>query len=380
MSLAVRIIAIILVMVLLSFAGYYYMKETTGVKEVVVEEKFKLHDDLLGLSFADDKIGWAVGRYGTIIHTTDGGENWEYQKSGTEATLLGVDTTSVDKAWIVGKEGTVLSTADRGKTWKKVTLGIKDMLCDIQFFNAQEGWIVGEFETVFHTTNGGTNWERQHGGEPPPIDVSQIGEDELVGEDFGMEEEVYTLNSVYFLDSQLGWAAGEYGTVMHTKDGGATWVKQDCGTENTLMDVEFVRFKGKLWGFVVGLDSTILKSLDGGETWTKEKPSKYGHYYGVTFRRVGPSVVKYDAFAVGQGIIAYYGYLRNPALQNWMPPAEMKTDISYDWLSKICFISESGDEAIAVGEGGIILRAPAGGHEWYPMNYPRKNAEQVLNP
>ena len=80
MSLAVRIIAIILVMVLLSFAGYYYMKETTGVKEVVVEEKFKLHDDLLGLSFADDKIGWAVGRYGTIIHTTDGGENWSIRK------------------------------------------------------------------------------------------------------------------------------------------------------------------------------------------------------------------------------------------------------------------------------------------------------------
>ena len=380
MSLTFRIIAIILVMALLSLAGYYYMEKTTGVKEVIVEEKFELHDDLLGLSFANEKNGWAVGRYGTIVCTTDGGESWEYQKSGTMSTLLGVSNPSVDQGWIVGKEGTVLHSTDKGKTWKKVSLGVKDMLCDVQFIDTQEGWIVGEFETVFHTSDGGANWERQHGGEPPPIDISQIGEDELVGEDFGVEEEVYTLNSVFFLDNQLGWTAGEYGAVMHTKDGGKTWVKQDCGTKNSLMDVEFILFEGKLWGFAVGLDSTILETVDGGETWTKEKPSKYGHYYGVTFRRVGPRVVKYDAFAVGQGIIAYYGYMRNPALQNWMPPAEMKTDISYDWLYRICFISESGEEAIAVGEGGLIVRAPAGGHEWYLINYPKKSADQVLNP
>lgn len=380
MSLTARIIAIILVMVLLSLAGYYYMRLTTGTKEVVAEKKFELHDDLLGLAFADEKNGWAVGRYGTILHTADGGESWNYQKSNVQSTLLGVSTPGVDNGWIVGKDGMVLHTIDEGKTWKKVTLGIKNMLCDVQFINAQEGWIVGEFEMVFHTTDGGKNWERQYGGEPPPIDISRIGEDELVEEDFGTEEEVYTLNSLFFLDNQLGWSVGEYGTVLHTKDGGKNWAKQNCGTEHSLMDVQFIRYEGNLWGFAVGLDSTILKTMDGGQTWTKEKPSIDAHYYGVTFRRFGPRIVKYDAFAVGQGVIAYYGYLRNPALQNWMPPAEMKTDINYDWLSKICFISQTGEEAIAVGEGGIILRAPAGGHEWYLIDYPIKKADQVLNP
>jgi photosystem II stability/assembly factor-like uncharacterized protein len=52
-----------------------------------------------------------------------------------------------------------------------------------------------------------------------------------------------TLEAVDFVDSELGWAVGDQGTVIHTTDGGATWQSQDPGTGNAeilLHDIDFV--------------------------------------------------------------------------------------------------------------------------------------------
>ena len=117
------------------------------------------------------------------------------------------------------------------------------------------------------------------------LDISQLKEGEVVKENFGAEEEIYTLNSVYFLNPQMGWVVGEYGTVIKTTDGGKTWEKLKSGTGNTLLEVDFF---DQNFGFAVGLDATILKTVDGGKTWTAESPNKKTHYYGVTFRRGGP--------------------------------------------------------------------------------------------
>ncbi len=165
--------------------------------------------------------------------------------------------------------------------------------------------------------------------------------------------------------------------LLGTADGGRTWQNQPSGTDHSLMDVEFVT---PAFGLAVGLDSIILKTYDGGKTWTPEKPTVKTHYYGVTFRRYGPDVVRHDAFAVGQGVIAYYSYLKKSYLQNWMPAAEMKYDITYNWLYKIAFNARTGEEGIAVGQNGLVLRTPSGGHEWLQVEYPAKQAAQVLNP
>ena len=36
-------------------------------------------NSLISVFFLDEMKGWAVGNYGAIIHTTDGGENWSQQ-------------------------------------------------------------------------------------------------------------------------------------------------------------------------------------------------------------------------------------------------------------------------------------------------------------
>jgi len=372
-----RIVLIVVFMAAVIGVSYWYMQVTTGVVEEAKAEKWRLRDHLLGLSFCDETNGWAVGQYGTVLKTTDGGKSWNYQKSGVNDHLMSVFAVSPEIAWSVGELGSVIHTIDGGKTWGEAKTWTKYFYSDVHFVTPQEGWIVGEFESIFHTTDGGATWKKVNGGEPEPIDFSQLASGELVSADFGIEEEVYTLNSVYFIDKEHGWAAGEYGVIIATIDGGKTWNKQKSGTDHSLMDIEFVTPE---FGITVGLDSIILKTLDGGQTWTKEKPTVKTHYYAVTFRRYGPDVVRHDAFAVGQGVIAYYSYLKKPYLQNWMPAADMKYDITYNWLSKIVFNSSTGEKGIVVGENGIVLHTPSGGHEWVQIDYPRKSVELVLNP
>lgn len=49
---------------------------------------------ILGLSFVDDRHGWAVGAFGTILATTDGGQTWQRQRAGgSRAAVLGFFST-----------------------------------------------------------------------------------------------------------------------------------------------------------------------------------------------------------------------------------------------------------------------------------------------
>jgi len=48
-----------------------------------------------------------------------------------------------------------------------------------------------------------------------------------------------TLYSVYFTDSNTGWAVGDFGAILKTTDGGTSWTLQSSGTTNDLESVYF---------------------------------------------------------------------------------------------------------------------------------------------
>ena len=81
------------------------------------------------------------------------------------------------------------------------------------------------------------------------------------------------LKSVYFTDSNTGYAVGDLGTILKTNNGGTTWTVLSSGTTNRLYSVYFTDANT---GYAVGgeylssLTQTgiILKTSDGGITWT----------------------------------------------------------------------------------------------------------------
>src|SRR5581483_8657096 len=95
-------------------------------------------------SFTDANTGTATGDNGTIIRTTDGGNNWIIQSSGTTNTLYGVSFTDVNLGTAVGAAGTILRTTDGGNTWSSQTSGTTNGLLAVSFTDANTGTAVGE--------------------------------------------------------------------------------------------------------------------------------------------------------------------------------------------------------------------------------------------
>ena len=68
-------------------------------------------------------MAWAVGDSGTILQTTNGGEEWLLQTSGTIKKLNGLQFIDSDFGFAVGDTGTVLKTTDGGISWVVLQIG-----------------------------------------------------------------------------------------------------------------------------------------------------------------------------------------------------------------------------------------------------------------
>ncbi|MEW6301664.1 MAG: YCF48-related protein [Thermodesulfobacteriota bacterium] len=79
---------------------------------------------LYGVYFVSPQQGWVVGQDGTVGHTRDGGETWEFQPVATREALYDVGIVG-ETGWIVGDKGTVLVSVDGGTTWERKELGLE---------------------------------------------------------------------------------------------------------------------------------------------------------------------------------------------------------------------------------------------------------------
>lgn len=152
--------------------------------------------DFFGGFMLDQNTGYAVGDNQVLCKTTDGGESfvvyeWNGYLDFTGIKLWGVHATSDLNAWAVADSGVVFRTTDGGNYWSRITIaGPEDNLMDIHFINASIGYIAGYNGKIFKTTDGGENWIQE-----PEITDNQ-------------------LNSVFFISENLGWAVGDFGTIL----------------------------------------------------------------------------------------------------------------------------------------------------------------------
>ncbi|WP_372870158.1 WD40/YVTN/BNR-like repeat-containing protein [Shewanella sp.] len=75
------------------------------------------------------------------------------------------------------------------------------------------------------------------------------------------------LNKVFFINPMKGWAVGHDATIIHTKDGGNTWIKQFEAPEleRPFMDILFIN---ESTGFAIGAYGLFYKTMDGGASWS----------------------------------------------------------------------------------------------------------------
>ena len=120
-------------------------------------------NSLSSVYFTDSNTGWVVGSCGTILKTTDGGENWSQQISGFDDNFHSTFFVNENTGWAVGSSGTIVKTTDGGDNWFYQNSGTNEYLFAVDFINQNTGWVVGD-GIVLRTTDSGNNWEPQISG------------------------------------------------------------------------------------------------------------------------------------------------------------------------------------------------------------------------
>ena len=98
----------------------------------------------------------------------------------------------------------------------------------------------------------------------------------------------YPLNSVSFGDALHGVAVGGAGNIFSTSDGGATWTAIPPKTRFSLLSVEFVSDNN---GWAVGRGGVILRTENAGADWIEQETGTKLNLYGLHFaKKIGWAV------------------------------------------------------------------------------------------
>ncbi len=131
------------------FDGFVYMTQDDGEKF----RKASVEESLYGISFVTEDAGWAVGNFGAIFITDDGGRSWEIQESGTDRELNDVLFLSEEEGWAVGQDGIVLHTDNGGNTWTAQESRSRESLYKLVYTGRDYLLAVGEWSTILKYTD-----------------------------------------------------------------------------------------------------------------------------------------------------------------------------------------------------------------------------------
>ena len=208
---------------------------------------------LLSVFFVDANNGWAVGSNATVLWTGNGGEEWHTSPIDVEGDILGVHAVNISIVYLVTQSGEVWISQSAGDSWQHLTDSpTQDLLTGISGSNepSPRAWAVGHNDD---SNNNGT-FLQVHGDpgtSPPP-------QDDL----FGRPHDVAVLD-------QRGWVVGDSskgGYIQKTEDGGLSWLPPVWaeGDGSALKSVDFT--SPSLRGWAVG-DNHLVMTTTNGNDW-----------------------------------------------------------------------------------------------------------------
>ena len=198
---------------------------------------------LTDVSFIDDKRGHASGHDGVVLATGDAGETWSLLRhdAGKSGPLMSVWFATPELGFAVGRFGEAIRTLDGGKTWTPMKVGQGDA-ADRHLYKAFPGpagsvMITAESGLVYRSDDQGATW---------------------AGASTGNKGSLWT--GLTLKDGSVV-VAGMRGHFYRSADGGRTWRKIDVGSTASLTGMAQMS-DGRL--LVVGMNGTVVESADGG--------------------------------------------------------------------------------------------------------------------
>jgi len=187
----------------------------------------------------------------------------EPQDSNTTSSFRALAVVDEQIAWASGSGGTILKTTNGGEDWLNVSMGIPDSIDfrDIEAFSDKEAIILsaGSPGLVYRTINGGESWQLSYRDDRPEIFFDAMG----------------------FWDDKNGIAFGDAIDgrleLIKTSDGGKSWTRLPADQSPEALAGEggfaasgtcLITYGDSAVWIALGIpDSRVLYSSNRGETW-----------------------------------------------------------------------------------------------------------------
>jgi photosystem II stability/assembly factor-like uncharacterized protein len=203
---------------LITFISFSIHVHSQGTWENVISPTNKF---LKSVHFVDSLYGWAVGDSGIILHTSNGGNQWQLQNSST--------TNRIEDVYFITRNNGLAAS-----------------------------WNISNFPFgtyLLKTTDGGQNW---------------------TGNTY-RDDNIF-IRCITFLDTLTGWMGGSPHALVKTTDGGITWNQADIdSTVLAFFPVNNIKFYNNIYGYACGgafeVAGVIWKTIDGGDHWFALEPA-----------------------------------------------------------------------------------------------------------
>lgn len=220
--------------------GWVIISDTKGMKwrRVLLQKPYSLNE----IHFTDSLHGAIVGDSGTVLTTSDAGENWRERVFPSKQHIISIENISQDTMLVCTNEGELYISPNKGEDWEMLVKLAETSLNSIAIFN-NVIIVVGDSGKVFRNRNSILQWDT--------ISTS-------------------TANDLHCcsLSGTSSIAVGNKGTIILSKDGGNSW-------DSVFSDISF-----DLYTSVFVSDSSLLcmgskgyqvLSTDRGTNWSKKQ-------------------------------------------------------------------------------------------------------------
>lgn len=262
----------------------------------------------------------------------------------------------------VGQRGHILYSDDQGEHWQQAAVPVSSDLTAVCFPTAMDGWAVGHDGVILVSHDGGKNWTRQLDGHaigallqrwyqdhaPAGLSADVLTKLRSDADRFASEGPDKPFLDVWFSDARHGFVVGAFNLILHTDDGGATWVPWlDRSANPQQFHLYAIRPVGADL-YVVGEQGLVMKLAAAAERFEALTLPYKGTLFGVTGE---------------QGAVIVYG-LRGHAFRSvdagahWSP---VDTGVQVSLTSAVVanhllLISSQAGQLLSSTDGGVSFQ------------------------
>lgn len=252
--------------------------------------------------------------------------------------LLMLDGLVLDERLVVvGERGRVFLSQD-GMEWRMVATPTRATLTALAAVDGQRLVAVGHDEVILRSEDGGEHWQLVH--QDPDADGPLL--------------------AVWFDADGHGLAAGAYGRMLESRDGGASWQTADLESGDPHLNAIARGPDGRL--LIAGEAGTLLRSSRDGQAWETLDSPYAGSYFGL--------------LPTPEGALLAFGmrghlYRTRDAGEHWEAIAIDSDDSLFGGR-----VLADG-RVLLVGQNGLLLRKEAG-QDFVELEVPNRNTHTAV--